>query len=175
MCSVMAQYRWAVALTRDGLERADILAVHADTGVMVEVQVKTASARPSANWPLGLKAQEPARSNHEWFVLVVLSSDPTGSHRSYIVPRDHVSAATWISHQDWLTAPGVKPGTRNAGLHQARVTEHVFAGYRDDWDQMIHPTDAVPVKLPTDYRKLAQDPRVGLPPDHHWATDLPIW
>ena len=175
VCSVMAQHNWAVALTRDGLERADVLAVHSISRAMVEVQVKTSSARPEANWPLGLKAQEPARSEHEWFVLVVLGDSPAIGTRAYVVPRDHLSAATWISHQDWLTAPRVKPGTRNAGLHQARVRESVFAEYLDRWDLLEHPTPGVPVLLPTSYRKLARDPRVRLPPRHPWVKKLPSW
>jgi len=174
-CSAMAQHQWAVALTRDGLERADILAVHSTAGTMVEVQVKATSARPVGNWLLGLKAQQPARTKHEWFVLIVLGADPTDVPRAYVVPRDHVAAAAWISHQDWLTEPDVKPGTRNTGLDRARVKETVFEAYRNRWDLMEHPTPNAPVLLPTTFRDLAEGPRVGLPSGHPWATAFPSW
>ncbi len=42
VCSVLARYGWAPALTRDGLERTDILAVQASgsTRTPIEIQVK---------------------------------------------------------------------------------------------------------------------------------------
>lgn len=50
VCSVLASAGWGAALTRDGLERTDILAVRADgTRRMIEVQVKTASPMPKPN------------------------------------------------------------------------------------------------------------------------------
>jgi hypothetical protein len=46
VCSVSARHGWGAALTRDGLEHADILGVHSSTRRLVEVQVKTASFMP---------------------------------------------------------------------------------------------------------------------------------
>lgn len=42
VCSVLARNGWAAALTRDGLERTDILAVQvaADSRTPIEIQVK---------------------------------------------------------------------------------------------------------------------------------------
>ena len=126
VCSVMAGYGWAVALTRDGLERTDILAVHTDTRRMVEVQVKTASHRPRPNWPLNRKAQQPAKSDQEWFVLVVLAEEPAGPHRAFVVPRAHVAAAAaeWSAtrgtcststRHSWAGCWWPTPGTRCPG------------------------------------------------------------
>ena len=98
VAAAMSGHGWGVALTRDGLEHADVLAVHSDSRRTVEVQVKTASHMPRPNWRLNLKAQEPARTDHEWFVLVALGASPSTAPRSFILPRDHVAAAAWINH-----------------------------------------------------------------------------
>jgi hypothetical protein len=171
----MAGYKWGVALTRDGLEHTDILGVHAETRAMVEVQVKTASFVPRPNWLLNLKAQQPAVSDHEWFVLVTLSHLPEDAPIGYVVPRDHVAAAAWISHRNWLTEPGVAPGKRNAGLDQTRVSAPVFEGYRNRWDLLTEPTSSAPVLLPVGYRELALSDRVGIPEGHPWHEAVPYW
>ena len=123
VCATLARHKWAPALTRDGLERTDILAVgtHLDHRPTVEIQVKTASQSSGiTRWVLGLKAQELARSVHEWFVLVIVPSYPSPL-RGFVVPRDHVAAATWMVHQEWRTDPTVPAGKRNAGLDAARI------------------------------------------------------
>jgi hypothetical protein len=35
LCGVLAGFGWAAALTRDGLERTDIVAVHSESRVMI--------------------------------------------------------------------------------------------------------------------------------------------
>jgi hypothetical protein len=175
VCSVMARHGWGAALTRDGLEHADVLAVHSSTRRLVEVQVKTASFRPKPNWRLNLKAQEPSKSDHEWFVLVALGQSPSEGTNGFVVPRDHVSAAAWITHENWRTEPGVEPGKRNAGVDQAIVQAAVFAGYRERWDLLHEPTPEIPVLLPVRYRDLALSDRVGLPPVHPWRDNMPDW
>lgn len=175
VCSVMARHSWGAALTRDGLEHADVLAVHTATGRLVEVQVKTASFMPKPNWRLNLKAQEPSRTDHESFVLVALGSSSAEGTRAFVVPRDHVAAAAWITHENWRTEPGIEPDKRNAGVDQARADATVFAGYLDRWDLLHELTPEVPVLLPPDYRDLALSDRVGLPPKHPWREQLPNW
>lgn len=69
VCSVLSRHGWAAALTRDGLERTDILAVHTSdpARTTIEVQVKSANGSGArATWPLGTKSQQPALSPHEW-------------------------------------------------------------------------------------------------------------
>ncbi|WP_146360303.1 hypothetical protein [Arthrobacter yangruifuii] len=125
-------------------------------------------------WPLGLKSQQPALSQHEWYVLVMLDpSTPTAAPRSFIVPRDHVAAAAWIGHMNSLTDPEAPPGKRNAGPDQSRVRVETFQPYEDRWDLLGTPTNEIPVMLPRHYRELAVDPRVGLPEDHPWKVHLP--
>ncbi len=86
-CSVMAGLGWSVALTRDGLERTDLIGVHTLSGRMVSVQVKTASHHPSPSWMFGQKGLQPARSDSEWFLLVGLARRPwEGRHAASSSP-----------------------------------------------------------------------------------------
>jgi len=177
VCSALARHGWAPALTRAGLERTDILAVatHLPTRPTVEIQVKTATqSGERTSWLPGPKAQMLARSEREWFALVLLPSFPSAP-RTFIVPRDHASAATYIVHQDWRTDPNAPEGTRNASLNQARIRWTIWQGYQDRWDLLGTPTSKVPVLLPAWTRALALDERVGLPEDHPWRKSLPSW
>lgn len=175
VCSVLAGLGWSVALTRDGLERTDVLACHTQSGTLIEVQVKAASYMPKPNWRINAKAQQPSRSAHEWFVFVALGAQPWDPNRGFVVPRDHAAVAAWIRHQDWLTEPGVKPGTRNTPVEQARVEAEKFADYENRWDLLEMPTPEVPVLLPAAFRNLARSRRVGLPPGTRWKERLRAW
>lgn len=178
VCSVLARLGWAAALTRDGLERTDILAVQeGDPRPMIEIQVKTANhigGKPS--WLVGSKALQAARSSREWFAFVLL---PAGNRwhapRTFLVPRDHVSAAAWIVHQNWFTDPTVPVGKRNTPIARARVNVTVWLEYENRWDLLIEPAHAAPVLLPKWIRAVAQEDRVGLPPGHPWQDHLPEW
>lgn len=177
VCAELARRGWAPALTRDGLERTDILAVgtHLPDRTTIEVQVKTATGISNATrWALGIKAQHPALSDREWFALVLLPAVPMPP-RCFIVPRDHVAAGAWISHMSWLTDSTVAPGTRNAPVDQARVKAQIFARYEQRWDLLDQVTGDAPVMLPPRYRDLAKDDAVGLPPAHPWQNALPHW
>lgn len=80
VCSVLARYGWAAALTRDGLERTDILAVQAggSSRTPIEMQVKALNdVGPRSSWPLGTKSQQAALSEFEWYALVLLGRDPS--------------------------------------------------------------------------------------------------
>ena len=105
VCATLARHDWAPALTRDGIARTDILAV----GTLLP-------NRPT-----------------EWLILVLLPGLPSPP-RAFVVPRDHVCAATWIAHQAWLTDPSAPEGKRNADLSRARVSLDVWHGYEDCWD-----------------------------------------
>jgi hypothetical protein len=139
---------------------------------MIEVQVKT--SRKVLTWPLGRKGTLPAISEREWYVFVRLGDVPT-QPRCWIVPRDHVAAATWISHMNWLTDENAKPGTRNAGIESARVGAEVWERYEDRWDLLHAPATNAPVLLPTWMRAKIDDSLVGLPEHHSWAEDVPPW
>jgi hypothetical protein len=175
----LARRGWAPALTRDGLERTDILAVLAtgDDRRLIEIQVKSARGPKveGISWPLGLKAQGPSRSPHEFFVTVAIPHNLTAPLRCFVVPRIHIAAAAWIEHMNWLTQPGIPVGQRNAPVDRARVWMRTLAAYEDRWDLLLADQEAAPVLLPSEYRTFAQDSRVGLPPEHEWRRRLPKW
>jgi hypothetical protein len=177
VCATLARHGWAPALTRDGLERTDILAVstHLARRTTTEIQVKTARSRgDSTNWLVGTKAQLIAESEHEWFVFVLLPDLPM-TPRAFVVPRNHVSAAAWIGYWDWFRDPAAPAGTRNTPLSMARVYLSTWQDYEDRWDLLGTSTSEVPVLLPRSYRELARKERIGLPVDHPWNDGLPRW
>jgi hypothetical protein len=173
VCSMLARYGWAASLTRDGLERTDVLAVHSTERHMIEVQVKTVR---TGSWILGRKGTLADRSGREWYVFVKLGAAP-GLPESYVVPRDHVAAATWIGHQAWLTDPNVRKGERNAPIEAARISADVWANYRDAWNQLGKDARLTPVRLPLWMREALELERVGLPPGHPWHDRgcIPDW
>jgi len=179
VASELARRGWAPALTRDGLERTDILAVLAegDHRRLVEIQVKAARGPKfeGISWPLGPKSQGPSRSSSEFFVMVAIPNDPSLPPRDFIVPRIHIAAAAWIEHMDWLTDPTIPAGQRNAPVERARVWLRTLENYEGRWDLLLDDQEQAPVLLPKRYRDLALDLRVGLPPEHEWRTSLPSW
>lgn len=126
----------------------------------------------ATSWPLGTKSQQPALSQREWFVLVLLP-EPAKAMRCFVVPRDHVAAGAWIQHMRWLTDPTATAGTRNAPVDRARARASTFLPYEGRWELLETSTGQVPVMLPPEYWDLAQTKGVGLPPDHPWRTVLP--
>ena len=106
---------------------------------------------------------------------MLLPSDPTVSPGSFVVPRDHVGAAAYIVHMDWLTDPAVPVGQRSTPVTQARINVEYWLGYENRWDLLESPSTAAPVMLPPTLRALALSTRVGLPPDHPWQSHLPDW
>ena len=178
VCFVLARLGWGAALTRDGLERTDILAVRADDvdRRMVEIQVKASSGYgDQTRWRVNEKAQQPSLSNREWFALVLLGDSAPPSPRTFIIPRDHLAAAAWIQHMAWLTDSTVPAGRRNAPVGAAQVQAWMVKGYENRWDLMEAPATHAPVLLPPEFRSMAQEQRIGLPPDHPWKISLPEW
>jgi len=177
---MLSRFGWAAALTRDGIERTDILAAQTDESRrMIEVQVKGAQDGGSGRWSkwiVNAKAQQFARTDNEWFALVLLPmKGDLSAPRTFIVPRDHLSAATWIVHQEWLTDPEAPLGKRNTPLSYARVPAAVFEGYENRWDLLTGSAFEAPVLLGPQLRNWAQDQRIGLPPEHPWNENLPTW
>lgn len=176
VCSMLARHGWAASLTRDGLERSDILAVQTSDRRMIEVQVKTIASGTS--WPLGAKGtvSEAAGTDHEWYVLVRLG-DIANRPETFVVPRNHVAAATWIGHMNWRTHPDAPPGKRNAGISAARIGVEVWRGYQDRWNDLGSPTPDAQVRLPIWMRTVMREERVLLPDGHPWHDDavVPPW
>jgi len=179
VASELARRGWAPAMTRDGIERTDILAVMTknEGRRLVEIQVKTARGPKFEyiSWPLGPKAQDPISAEHEFFVLVAIPDDLGLTPRSFIVPRRHISAAAWIEHMHWLTDPAALPGKRNAGPDRARSALTTFEKYEDRWDLLLLDQSEAPILLPLAFRTWAQLENVGLPDQHPWNDLLPDW
>jgi hypothetical protein len=141
----------------------------------IEVQVKSIRWMDvRGRWQLGVKSQQPALSQHEWDALVMLDPDaPTAAPRTFIVPRDHVAAAAWMGHMNWLTDPHAPPGKRNAGLDQARVGIETVQRYEDCWDLLGTPTDKIarnaPGLVPRTRRRPESRPAVGAPVEERIA------
>ena len=174
VCSVLSRLGWAAALTRDGIERTDVLAARPD-GRHVSIQVKTTQEWRSPKFMFGSRGCEPARSPHEWFVLVALPRRQWDTPRAFVVPRDHASAGAWIRHMEWLSSPSAEPGKRNSSIHQNRIDAWMFERYEHRWDLLQVPAHLIPVLLPPRCRNLATDPRVLLPEGHPWELELPKW
>jgi hypothetical protein len=178
VCAELARRDWAPALTRDGIARTDILAVQVvGERRLVEIQVKaTRNDGKIPTWMLGAKGALLPEHDREFFIFVLAGNDPSSAIRGFVVPRLHVSAATHISHQNWLTEPGIRVGQRNVGPEQTRVQLPVFAGYENRWDLLGRSADLAPVLLPAVYRTYGLEERVGLPDGHPWALNgLPEW
>lgn len=174
VCSVLSGLGWAAALTRDGVERTDVLASHPD-GKLVSIQVKTASSS-SARFRAGSRSCLPSPpSAEEWFVLVRLAQKPWEAPCAYVVPRNHVAAGVWIEHQEWITNPSIEPGKRNTPLDRFSTSPSVFARYEQRWDLLALRTSEVPIMLPPRFRALVLGDRVSLRPDHPWSEALPPW
>lgn len=176
-CCKLAMNGWAPALTRDGLERTDILAErsHEPFNVaQISVQVKTSR---NERWALNPAKIGGQRSSYEWFVLVGWD-ESSQRLSSYIVPRNHVSAGAWLGHMMWLTDPTAKRA-RNCGPEQARIGTSIFGEYKDQWDFLLYPTDEVPILLPHELHEFAEttnNPDGKLPDWHPWTGDnLPNW
>lgn len=175
----LARRGWAPAMTRDGIERTDILAVLTNDArrPTVEIQVKAARGPrfEHISWPLGPKAQDPVSAEREFFVFVAIPDDVTAAPRCFVVPRCHVAAAAVIEHMQWLTDPTAKPGTRNVGVERARSTMHTFTHYQDRWDLLELEQHAAPVLLPPEFREWAAREKDWLPKGHPWRKSLPDW
>ena len=160
-----------------GIARTDILAVATHIGARsaIEIQVKTATGSgPNTKWHLGRSSLDLDKSGREWFVLVAVPQLPAPA-RGFVVPRDHLAAAAWIVHVNWLTMPGVPSGRRNAPVEQSRVALSVFESYEDRWDLLDEETHSAPRSLlPPWLSERCSEPRVGPPPGHPWNGSLPV-
>lgn len=177
VCSELARRGWAAGLTRDDLARTDVLAVSTllPGRPTIDMQVKSATKLPTrgrVSWHFGKTASLFDETAREWFVLVVVPETPEPLY-AYLVPRDHVAAATHLYRRSLLVEPFGPPGKRDAGQDRGRTAEAVFDAYRDRWDLLGTPTVDVPVLLPQPLLKLIDDNRVGLPADHPWLRQRP--
>jgi hypothetical protein len=174
VCFALARLGWGAALTRDGLERTDVLAVRANDldRRMVEIQVKASSGFADyTRWRINEKAQQPALSDREWFALVLMGDTLALSPRAFIIPRDHLAAAAWIQHMAWLTDSSVPKGQRNAPVSAAQIQAWMVKSYKNRWDLMEAPATQAPVLLPPEFRSMDRPEQARLLPQHRQIGD----
>ena len=176
VCATLARHKWAPALTRDGLERTDVLAVatHLDHRPTIEIQVKTATEGTRlTSWPIGLKAQEIAKSVYEWFVLVLLPTLPAAP-RAFVVPRDARVGGNLDRSSALANRSRSYPGTAECRAQPGADSVVCLGEIRRQVGPARH----------ADHRRACSAPlvaprtrpeRVGLPPGHPWAEALPAW
>jgi hypothetical protein len=173
VCATLARRNWAPALTRDGIERTDILAVgtHLRSRPTIEIQVKTSTdPAPKSPWFLGKQGPPSARSANEWFVCVLVPSDLEAPLEAFVVPRDHISAAAWIYHHHKSKAFKQERKTK---FNQFTIPKFYLKGYKERWDLLDRRTSEAPVRLPGFLPDWAKQDSVCLPPDHPWGDELP--
>lgn len=186
VCTTLARLGWAPALTRDAIERTDILAVATQNAdrPRIEIQVKAANVpmpNSQAKFQLYGVKDEIAKSDHEWFAFVLIppyisdyANDIGASLQTFIVPRNHVCAAVWVQWRHWLNEPGVRK-PRNSNSRQAWIYCDTWQRYEERWNLLGTPTNRVPVMLDKWHRDMTQDKRIGLPPGHPWTETFPEW
>lgn len=158
VCYLLARHGWAASLTREGLQRCDLLAVHAEDRRVIEIEVKSASPTVRPIWHPGASGLIPAATDHEWFIFVQLHGDLNQVPTCYVVPRNDASAGAWIWHESWRTDPNAAPGTRNTPVKHARIPATPWQRYAGAWDQLRYPSTDQPVRLPPWMRAQALDP-----------------
>jgi hypothetical protein len=104
-----------------------------------------------SKFDLGIKAEEPAKPGlNEWFVLVwTHGADGFGQRPDYyVVPRDHVSALTYMGHRAHLAKRDKHGGPHKDTARRFFEPDH-FEGYREAWDWLERPPRKVPWRLQT--------------------------
>jgi hypothetical protein len=111
---------------------------------------------------LNASIERPSSANNEWVVLVKLHE--LGSRPSFfIVPHDHVAAASYAQHKRWLGTPGLG-GRQHHDNPRRMLIAKQFLDYEDRWDLLLRPTSEVSNLLGADYSECIA--LWGVPPGH---------
>ena len=159
----LARRDWVPSITPRGVEKTDILAQHSTEGLMVAIQVKTASA--GYNLRLGVKNEAPARDWNEWFVFVALG-EVAARPRFFIVPTNVVAAFLYVKHRVWLEGTKRDGSPRKDSAIRA-LSLGELAPYEGEWASLLKRADKAPIHLPDDvWERGTSD--IGWPPGHPW-------
>ncbi|MDE3130858.1 MAG: hypothetical protein KGL16_06855 [Acidobacteriota bacterium] len=157
----LSQRGWLATITIKNSPGTDVLAQHAEKGVLVAIQTKTTEIA-SQGWILGSKDEAPTDRDDCWYVLVGMNGEANRPD-FYVVPRNHVSAHLYVGHQKWLRTPG-----KDGKVHQDSGMRNIYPpevhAYKEDWAALLEPTTARPYALPDSFVTYAAE--VGLPDGH---------
>lgn len=151
---------WLATPTIKNAPGTDVLAQYREKGILVAIQTKTASM--GNQFMLNEGIERPSSASNEWIVLVKLGKLGT-QPRFFVVPHDHVAAASYAQHQRWLKTPG-KNGQKHNDTSRRMLYANQFLNYEDRWDLLFQPTSDVPNLLGADYAECIAD--WGVPSDH---------
>lgn len=135
---------WLATITIKNAPGTDVLAQHVDTGTLIAIQTKTST--DSDSFMLNIKDETPTEKDDSWYVLVRLRGlDQRPDF--YVMPRNHVAAACFVGHRNWLSKPGRGGKERRdnpmRGIHQSEIQP-----YREQWEWLWQPTSSVEYQLP---------------------------
>jgi hypothetical protein len=156
---------WLATPTIKNAPGTDVLAQYREKGILVAIQTKTASM--GNHFMLNASIERPSAADNEWIVLVKLGR--LGIHPTFfVVPHDHVAAASYAQHQRWLGTPG-KSGQQHNDTPRRMLYANQFLDYEGQWDLLFQPTTDVPNLLGADYAEcIAQwgvpEGHPGMPP-----------
>lgn len=121
-----------------------MLAQHSESRGVVALQVKTATTNA---FRLGLKDEQPAHAQNEWFVLVALG-EAGARPRYFVLPTDVVAGWLYVDHRVWLEG-AKRDGTprKDTTIRVIRMHE-IDAVYEEAWDLLNAPADNAPVRVP---------------------------
>lgn len=157
----LSQRGWLATITIKNSPGTDVLAQHADTGILIAIQTKTTEIA-SQGWILGSKDETPTERTDSWYVLVGMNGDAVRPD-FYIVPRNHVSAHLYVGYQHWLRTPG-----KGGKVHQDTPMRNIYPpevqAYKEDWAALLKPTSDRPYELPDLF--LQRVGEIGLPKGH---------
>ena len=151
---------WLATPTIKNAPGTDVLAQYREKGILVAIQTKTASL--GNQFMVNASIERPSLANNEWVVLVKLHE----LHRRpsfFVVPHDHVAAASYAQHMRWLATPGQK-GQEHRDTPRRMLIAKQFLDYEDQWDLLLRPTGEVPNLLGADYAECIS--QWGVPPGH---------
>jgi hypothetical protein len=156
---------WLATVTIKNSPGTDVLAQRLETALTVAIQTKTAS--PGSMFRLSEKDERPARTPHEWYVLVRLKGELERPD-FFVVPRDFVSAFLFVGHRTWLAEPGKKGPHRDT--KQRNMDGEWISDFKERWELLDLRTEDVTSTHDQWVLKMAG--QFGLPEEHPWRSRI---
>jgi hypothetical protein len=164
---------WLATVTIKNSPGIDVLGRHPETGSLVSIQTKTASA----GFVFRLKEQDERRADsaNDWYALVGLTAPDSKLRPTiYVVPRDVVSKQVAITHAIWMCQPG-KAGQPHKDSQMRTIRSAHVERFKDAWELLHLPSSDVPFELT---EPVVEAARRGCPDDEwlaQYATTHPFY